>query len=337
MSTPSEFQHDPQRNPQRTPQSDPRHDPRYDSRQPAPSSSRSRPSPPQRSVQPYGKPASGWRAQAYNIIFETDTHLGRLFDLGLIIAIAISVAIVLLDSVAAIAQRWGAVFDWFEWGFTLLFTAEYLLRLVCVRQPLRYATSLFGVIDLLAVLPTYVAIFVPDAYVLMDVRVLRLLRVFRVLKLVPYMNEYSVLLSALRAARRKILVFLSFVMLVVVLLGTTMYVIEGPANGFTSIPTAIYWAITAVTTVGFGDLVPKTDLGRAIASMMMMIGWGTLAVPTGIISAELTSRRSYVSVPGLRDCPHCHEPDLGFTDRYCRACGTALPALNVDEQRDESA
>jgi voltage-gated potassium channel len=279
---------------------------------------------------PYGKPESGWRERAYNIIFETDTRSGRLFDLGLIIAIALSVAIVLLDSVASIAQRWGGMFDAFEWAFTLLFTVEYLLRLACVQRPMRYATSLFGVIDLLAVLPTYVAIFVPDAYVLMDVRVLRLLRVFRVLKLVPYMNEYSVLLGALRAARRKILVFLSFVMLVVVLLGTTMYVVEGPGNGFTSIPTAIYWAITAVTTVGFGDLVPKTDLGRAIASMMMMIGWGTLAVPTGIISAELTSRRSAMTVPGLRECPRCHEQDLGLADRYCRACGTALPPVGGD-------
>ncbi len=279
---------------------------------------------------PYGKPESGWRERAYNIIFETDTRSGRLFDLGLIIAIALSVVIVLLDSVASIAQRWGGMFDAFEWAFTLLFTAEYLLRLACVQRPMRYATSLFGVIDLLAVLPTYVAIFVPDAYVLMDVRVLRLLRVFRVLKLVPYMNEYRVLLSALRAARRKILVFLSFVMLVVLLLGTTMYVVEGPGNGFTSIPTAIYWAITAVTTVGFGDLVPKTDLGRAIASMMMMIGWGTLAVPTGIISAELTSRRSAMTVPGLRECPSCHEPDLGLADRYCRACGTALPPVGGD-------
>ncbi len=280
--------------------------------------------------QPFGKPLSGWRASAYTIIFETDTRLGRLFDLALIAVITISVAVVMLDSVAAVSERWGMVFDGFEWVFTLLFTIEYLLRLACVRQPLRYATSTFGVIDLLAVLPTYIAIFVPDAYALVDVRVLRLLRVFRVLKLVPYMNEYSVLLDALRASRRKILVFLSFVMLVVVLLGTLMYVIEGPAHGFTSIPTAVYWAITAVTTVGFGDLVPKTDLGRAVASVMMLIGWGTLAVPTGIISAELTSRRSPVTVPHLRSCPHCQEPDLGPADRYCRACGATLPPLTSD-------
>lgn len=281
------------------------------------------------SSEPYGKPLSGWRERAYAIVFESDTRLGRMFDLWLFIAITVSLVVVMLDSVAAIAQRWGAVFDAFEWGFTLLFTAEYLLRLACVRQPLRYATSVFGVIDLLAVLPTYVAIFIPDAYALLDVRVLRLLRVFRVLKLVPYMNEYGVLLDALRASRRKIFVFLSFVMLVVVLLGTMMYVIEGPAHGFTSIPTAVYWAITAVTTVGFGDLVPKTDLGRAIASMMMLIGWGTLAVPTGIISAELTSRRAAAAGAGLapstRACARCGEQELGAADRFCRACGATLP------------
>lgn len=282
------------------------------------------------SPHPFGKPLSGWRESAYTIIFGADTRLGRLFDLALIVVISISVTVVMLDSVEAIAHRWGTLFDWLEWGFTLLFTIEYLLRLACVRQPFRYATSVFGVIDLLAVLPTYVAIFVPDAYALVDVRVLRLLRVFRVLKLASYMTEYSVLLDALHASRRKILIFLSFVMMVVLLLGTTMYVIEGPAHGFTSIPTSVYWAITAVTTVGFGDMVPKTDLGRGIASLMMLIGWGTLAVPTGIISAELTSRRAPVVVPGLRSCPHCHEPDLGLTDRFCRVCGGTLPAPLVE-------
>ncbi len=274
--------------------------------------------------QPYGKPASGWRGSAYAIVFESDTRAGRLFDLFLMVLIVLSVAVVILDSVAPIARRHGRLFDAFEWGFTLLFSAEYLLRLACVRYPLRYATSLFGVIDLLAVLPTYVAIFIPEAYALVDVRVLRLLRVFRILKLMPYVNEYRVLLDALAASRRKILVFLSFVMLVVLLLGTTMYVIEGPENGFTSIPTAMYWAITAVTTVGFGDLVPKTDAGRAIASIMMLIGWGTLAVPTGIISAELTSRRT-ASASATRSCPHCLEEGLGTKDRYCRQCGERLP------------
>ncbi len=260
----------------------------------------------------------GWRERARIIVFESDTRAGQLFDLWLIAAISFSVIVVILDSVAAIAQRHGAWFDSLEWAFTLLFTAEYLLRLACARQPLRYATSAFGIIDLLSVLPTYVAIFIPDAYALLDVRVLRLLRVFRILKLMSYVNEYGVLLGALAASRRKILVFLSFVLMVVLLLGTMMYVVEGPQNGFTSIPTGVYWAITAVTTVGFGDLVPKTDIGRTIASIMMLIGWGTLAVPTGIISAELTRRGS--STP-TRRCPVCHHEGLDLGDRYCRHCG----------------
>lgn len=275
---------------------------------------------------PFGKPAPGWREHLYTIIFEADTPAGRLFDLGLIVAILISVIVVVLDSVGGLAQRYGTVFDWLEWGFTALFTAEYLLRLACVRHPMRYATSLFGVIDLLAVLPTYVAILFPEAYALADVRVLRLLRVFRILKLVSYVNEYGVLLAALAASRRKILIFLSFVMMVVLLLGTTMYVVEGPQNGFTSIPTSVYWAITAVTTVGFGDIVPKTDIGRAISSVMMLIGWGTLAVPTGIISAELTARRSPFPEPTTLTCPNCLEEELGEGDRFCRKCGEKLPA-----------
>ncbi len=277
---------------------------------------------------PFGKPQAGWRENLYTIIFEADTRAGRLFDILLIAAIILSVTVVILDSVSAVSSRHGRLFNWLEWGFTALFTIEYLLRLACVRHPIRYATSLFGIIDLLAVLPAYIAILVPEAYALADVRVLRLLRVFRVLKLMSYVNEYSVLLAALAASRRKILIFLSFVMMVVLLLGTTMYVVEGPENGFTSIPVAVYWAITAVTTVGFGDIVPKTDIGRAIASVMMLIGWGTLAVPTGIISAELTSRR--IPAPTTRTCPNCLEEGLAASDRYCRRCGDRLPPWKHD-------
>jgi voltage-gated potassium channel len=274
-----------------------------------------------------GKPASGWRERVYNIIFEADTRAGRRFDLWLIAAIIISVVVVILDSVAVISQRHANLFNVLEWLITLTFTVEYLLRLVCVRHPLRYMTSLFGVIDLLAILPTYVALFFPEAYALMDVRILRLLRVFRVLKLVPYVAEYRVLLDALYASRRKILIFLSFVMLVVLLLGTLMYVIEGPENGFTSIPTAVYWAITAVTTVGFGDIVPKTDMGRTIASVMMLIGWGTLAVPTGILSAELTARRVSATT---RTCPECLKEGLPPEDKFCGNCGSKLPPYRHD-------
>lgn len=275
----------------------------------------------------FGKPASGWRERIYTIIFEADTRAGRRFDLCLIAAIIFSVVVVILDSVAAIGDRHAALFTWLEWSFTLLFTGEYLLRLACVRHPVRYMTSLFGVIDLLAILPTYIALFFPEAYALMDVRILRLLRAFRVLKLVPYVAEYGVLLDAFYASRRKILIFLSFVMLVVLLMGTMMYVIEGPKNGFTSIPTAVYWAITAVTTVGFGDIVPKTDAGRTIASFMMLIGWGTLAVPTGILSAELTARRISAST---RTCPECLKEGLPPEDSFCGNCGSKLPPYRHD-------
>lgn len=275
----------------------------------------------------FGKPSAGWRQSLYVVIFEADTRAGRYFDLSLIAAIVFSVIVVILDSVAPIAQRHARLFDVLEWGITFLFSAEYLLRLLCVRHPIRYMTSAFGIIDLLSILPTYIALFFPEAYALMDVRVLRLLRVFRILKLVPYVAEYRAPLDALYASRRKILIFLSFVMLVVLLLGTMMYVIEGPEHGFTSIPTAVYWAITAVTTVGFGDIVPKTDVGRAIASLMMLIGWGTLAVPTGIISAELTARRASVST---RTCPECLKENVPTDDYFCGQCGAKLPPHHHD-------
>jgi voltage-gated potassium channel len=210
-----------------------------------------------------------------------------------------------------------------EWGFTLLFTAEYALRLLCTRHPLRYATSFFGIVDLMAVLPTYLAFFVPEVHALIDVRLLRLLRIFRILKLGAYVSEFGSLGAALVASRRKIVVFIGFVLVTVVVLGTLMYVVEGPENGFTSIPIAIYWGITTMTTVGFGDVTPKTDLGRFIASCMMLMGWGILAVPTGIVTAEMTLRG--MAAPGpARTCPGCrlegHEADA----RFCRRCGRPL-------------
>jgi len=237
-----------------------------------------------------GRPAAGWRLQLYTVIFEADTRAGRLFDLALVAVILASVLVVVLDSMASVHEQHKALLKVLEWMFTLLFTAEYIARLVCVRRPLRYALSFYGVIDLLAVLPTYLAVLVPELHALIDVRVLRLLRLFRILKLGAYVAEFGALGQALMASRRKILVFLSFVLLVVFVMGTLMYVIEGPANGYTSIPVGVYWAITTMTTVGFGDIAPKTDLGRLLASVMMLIGWGTLAVPTGIVRAEITAR-----------------------------------------------
>lgn len=273
----------------------------------------------------FGKPESGWRRQLYVVIFEADTPAGWWFDLLLIFTIIASVLVVVLDSVAGVASRYGQTLHVLEWFFTSLFTIEYAARLACVQYPLRYARSFYGIIDLLAILPAYVSLVFPELHALIDVRMLRLLRMFRLLKLASYVYEYSLLGRALVASRRKILIFLSVVFIIVFLLGTVMYVVEGPANGFTSIPTAVYWAITAITTVGFGDIVPKTDLGRAIASVMMLVGWGILAVPTGIITAEMTAQH-YERRTDRRNCAACgargHDPDA----RFCHQCGGALPA-----------
>jgi voltage-gated potassium channel len=273
----------------------------------------------------YGKPVSGWRLRLYSVIFESDTPAGRAFDVALVVLILTSVVVVVLDSMTAINARHHRLFTVLEWTFTLLFTAEYVARLLCVRHPARYARSFFGVIDLLAVLPTYLAVLVPGLHALIDVRILRLLRIFRILKLGAYVAEYSALGRALAASRRKIMVFLSFVLMVVLVMGTLMYVVEGPANGFTSIPLGIYWAITTMTTVGFGDITPHTSLGRLIASVMMLLGWGTLAVPTGIVTAEFTAQKLEKREARTITCPECLSEGHSTVARFCRDCGAPLP------------
>lgn len=277
-----------------------------------------------------GKPLSGWRLRLYTIIFEADTRAGRLFDQALILTILTSIAVVMADSMQTVAATWRPVFSSLEWLFTAAFTVEYLARLACVRHPWRYATSFYGVIDLLALLPTYIALLVPEAQALLDVRVLRLLRVFRIFKLTAYVNEYQGLGRALRASGRKILVFLSVVLMIVLVMGTLMYVVEGPANGFTSIPTAVYWAITTMTTVGFGDITPKTDLGRLISSAMMLLGWGTLAVPTGIVTSEMTAQRMVAS-PTTRTCHECLTEGHLSEANFCLHCGARLPAYSNEQ------
>ena len=276
-----------------------------------------------------GRPLAGWRLRLYTIIFEADTRAGRAFDLALIVLVLASVLLVMLESVAAIKLRHGAVMAGLEYLFTALFTLEYLLRLACVRHPWRYARSFYGVVDLLAVLPTYLALLAPELYALVDVRVLRLLRVFRVLKLSAHVAEFALLAQALRASARKIQVFLAVVLMAVLIMGTVMYVVEGAANGFTSIPTSVYWAVSTMTTVGFGDITPKTDLGRAIASLMMLLGWGVLAVPTGIVTAEMTAQRRERPAT-TRSCHEClsegHLPEA----RFCRDCGARLPPYQRD-------
>ena len=214
--------------------------------------------------------------------------------------------------------------------FTIMFSIEYAARLSCVRQPLRYATSFFGIVDLLAVLPSYLALLVPGAEVLLDVRILRLLRIFRILKLATYVGEYRALGAVLVASRRKILIFLSVVLMIALLMGTLLYVVEGPERGYTSIPVAMYWAIVTMTTVGYGDITPSTDLGRVIASVMMLLGWGILAVPTGIVSAEMTARRFSRLVPTTRTCHECLSEGHEANARFCKDCGAKLPPYRRD-------
>jgi voltage-gated potassium channel len=271
----------------------------------------------------FGRPEGSWRSRAFTIIFESDTGTGRLFDSISIVAILASVIVVIMDSVDSVASRHETLFNALEWGFTLLFTVEYLFRLACVRHPWRYATSLLGVVDLLAILPTYFAFFVPEVQVLINLRLLRSLRIFRILKLAEHVSEFRSLGAALAASRRKIVVFISFVLIAAAILGSVMYVVEGPENGYTSIPVAIYWAITTITTVGFGDISPKTDLGRFIASCMMLMGWGVLAVPTGIVASEMTAQRFARSVTPIK-CPDCLAEDHDTDALFCKRCGKRL-------------
>ena len=283
-----------------------------------------------------GKPLNGWRLKLYTIIFEADTRAGRLFDQWLIAVILASVALVVAASVYWVDAEHPTTLRVLEWLFTAAFTVEYVARLACVRHPMRYALSFFGLIDLLALLPTYLAMAIPEVQALIDVRVLRLLRVFRVFKLTAYVVEYQALSRALQSSRRKVLVFLAAVCMIVLVIGTLMYVVEGPANGFTSIPIGVYWAITTMTTVGFGDITPHTDFGRVIASLSMLLGWGTLAVPTGIVTAEMTVNYRHTA-PTTRTCHECLTEGHLTDARYCMHCGAKLPPYKTDSSAPGAA
>lgn len=274
-------------------------------------------------VEPTEGPSSGRRARLHEIVFESETRAGRLFDLTLIWLILFSVATVLLESVRRVREQYGDLLYALEWGFTLLFTIEYVLRLLSVRRPLRYATSFFGIVDLLAIVPTYISLFVPGSQYLLVIRILRLLRVFRLLKLSEYVAEADTLRLALHASRRKISVFLSVVVLLVVVIGALMYVVEGEAHGFTSIPVSIYWAIVTLTTVGYGDLSPHTPVGQILASIVMVIGYGIIAVPTGIVSVEL-ARATHQQRIERKPCPSCGAEEHDLDAVYCKYCGASL-------------
>ena len=267
---------------------------------------------------------SGARYRWYQVVFHHDAADERNFDLWLIIAILASVAVVVLDSVPSIKAQWHGPLYLAEWFFTLLFSAEYLLRLWVVRNPWRYARSFFGVIDLLAILPTFLSLLFPGSASLTVIRALRLLRVFRVLKLVEYSSEAGVLIEALLRSRRKIFVFIATLLTIVVIFGALMYVVEGPENGFTSIPTGMYWAVVTVATVGFGDIAPGTAFGRLVTSVLIVIGYSIIAVPTGIYTAELA--RSMQPKRHSVRCVECGLPDHEADAWHCRKCGRALPS-----------
>jgi voltage-gated potassium channel len=263
-----------------------------------------------------------WKTTLHEIIFEADTKPGKWFDVILILCIILSVFIVMLDSVASIKKEYGAFLNAVEWFFTILFTIEYILRLISVGRPTRYATSFFGIIDLLAILPTYVSIILPGSRFLTVIRIFRVMRIFRVLKLVQYLAEAKVLTQALHASRRKITVFLFAVFTLVIILGSLMYVIESEENGFTSIPRSIYWAIVTLTTVGYGDISPKTGLGQALAAVVMVIGYSIIAVPTGIITAEIS--RTKEKLISTQSCPDCSREGHDKDAIFCKHCGANL-------------
>jgi voltage-gated potassium channel len=263
-----------------------------------------------------------WQRRLHEIVFEADTRAGRAFDVAVIALILVSVLAVVLESVTGIRAAYGRQLLWLEWTVTVLFTVEYALRLLAVDRPLAYARSFFGVVDLLSVLPTYLSLLVPGVHALLVIRSLRLLRVFRVFKLGHFVGEAQQLRRALRASSRKITVFVLTVLTLVLIIGSVMYLVEGPANGFSNIPVSIYWAIVTMTTVGYGDLAPQTVVGRMLASAVMILGYGIIAVPTGIVTAEIAFERGRRVT--AQACPACsaygHDPDA----RHCKFCGAAL-------------
>lgn len=265
------------------------------------------------------KELSGQRLKLYEIIFESDTPAGKAFDILVLISILISVLVVMLESVESIKEQMGVWLVSAEWFFTIIFSLEYIARLYVVLERRKYVLSFFGIIDLISVLPTYLALFVPGAQSLLVIRSIRLLRIFRILKLARFVGEGYNLITALRASSYKIIVFLMTIATSVIITGTLMFLIEGPEHGFNSIPRSIYWAIVTMTTVGYGDIAPQTPLGQTLASLIMILGYGIIAVPTGIVSAEMINLKQTSKITSQR-CPHClkegHDPDAVFC-KYC--------------------
>jgi len=268
------------------------------------------------------RPLTPKRALWYDIIFEADIPAGKVFDVSLLLLIILSVVAVMLESVEGIRAEAGGLLLGVEWAFTVIFTFEYIARLVCVRHPSRYALSFFGIVDFLAILPTYLSLFFAGTHALLIIRVLRLLRTFRVFKLTRFMGQATMLAVALKSSREKIIVFLGAVLSITLIMGSLMYLVEGSENGFSSIPQGVYWAIVTMTTVGYGDIAPQTILGQVIASFMMILGYGIIAVPTGIVTVELAE-----AARGSREvvtCGSCGTKGHNADAAFCRRCGAPL-------------
>lgn len=271
-----------------------------------------------------------WRERCHEVIFGFHTPAGKAFDVALMILIVLSVGVVILDSIRDINQRYERQLVLAEWCFTILFTIEYVLRLACVRQPARYALSFYGIVDLLAIIPTYLSLFFPGSQYLVVIRVLRVLRVFRILKLGHHIRDANMLTRALYASRRKIVVFVYFVCTLIVILGSLMYLIEGETNGFTSIPVSIYWTIVTLTTVGYGDITPNTPLGQTFSAVVMLLGYAIIAVPTGIVTAEITHANIVERATGGLRCDACEAGGHDKDAVYCKSCGEKLPTPESD-------
>jgi len=264
---------------------------------------------------------SKFKKELYDIIFEADTRAGKTFDVVLLIVIIYSVIIVLLESVKEIDIEYGFFFNISEWVVTIIFMLEYITRIWVIKKPARYIFSFYGIIDLLSILPTLIGLFIVGTHGLVTIRALRLLRVFRIFKLTRYTKEANTIVRALKASRAKIFVFLFGVLMIVVIIGTLMYLIEGSENGFTDIPTSIYWSIVTLTTVGYGDISPGTPVGQMLASLVMILGYAIIAVPTGIVSVEIARSKKAITT---QVCPHCVKEGHDDDAEYCKFCGEKL-------------
>lgn len=283
----------------------------------------------ERTAQRRDIPLSPWRRKVHEVIFEADTPAGKLFDVVLLLAIVLSTLAVMLESVKEVEEQHGHLLRIVEWVFTILFSIEYLARIISVARPLRYVFSFYGIIDLLSILPTYLGLFFTNTRSLSVIRTIRLLRVFRIFKLARYLREGETLTRALKASRWKITVFLGVVLMICVIMGTLMYLIEGgnpraPGEGFTSIPRSIYWAIVTLTTVGYGDIAPVTPLGQSLSSIIMILGYAIIAVPTGIVSVELNNEMNSEPAISTQACMSCSREGHDADAEFCKFCGEKL-------------